>query len=669
MCSQQIMDLTIACQSFPELPEANISRDNIITTISTIFEGRTQMVVVEGEEGMGKTILLAQFAKRFPDCCFSVFLRPTSRWAYDPETVRIDLGNQLNWALYQQELSDDARVDDAFLRRAFNLLQKNARRRRLQYIFILDGLSEIPRTQTSVLTDILDLLPFGSNWCRFVLSGESKQLALDLPKGLEAKPFTLPTFNFDETVKYFTDCQAHIDFLEEIYKTSKGVPGHLASVRRLLQSGVAEDTILEELHTKLPQLFELEWAAVDKRNEVLCLALAILAHDRRSHSIDELARLLDVANGEVETMFTKLQFIEIDEAKSSVSYVSESFRRFAADRLHGLAQRVSDLLIDYLLRAPASDEALTYLPGYLEQAGKRTELLSYLSPERLVQMLERSQSRALVRQKADLGVETSQWLGRDPDLYRFSLQESIISGFDAGGARRSEIQALLALGDQDAALSLAQTANPRETQLYLLALVARRQAQTNGTAEAELVERIRLVYRQVDPRAMGDQAPEVAEALLPTVPDLAIDLVEKATDTDDLDFALAHLSAAAVDSRKGEVSDHSASDQIRVRIKDPKARRHEAEMSLVFGGYSAQQVISEVEAKIHNVSDQVYLLRTWTAHNYRRHDAGSVVEYALNLSIRTTAYSPTARGLRELASPLPYLEDLDLTRVKSLDVV
>ena len=144
MAKAEIMDLTAACQSFPEIPVPQIRRDNILDTIDMIFEGNTELIVVEGVEGIGKTTLLAQFAMRHPNHALSLFIKPTSRFAYDPGILRFDLCNQLRWTLHQEELKTPEDADDAFLRNHLLELRKRARRNRETFYFIVDGIDEIP---------------------------------------------------------------------------------------------------------------------------------------------------------------------------------------------------------------------------------------------------------------------------------------------------------------------------------------------------------------------------------------------------------------------------------------------------------------------------------------------------------------------------------------------
>lgn len=161
MAEATIMDLTVVCQSFPEILEPQIHRDNILDTIDTIFKGDTNLIVIEGVEGIGKTTLLAQFAKRYPDNALSLFIKPTSIWTYDPKILQFDLCDQIQWALRKEKLEEPEDADDAFLRNSLLKLRKRARTNRELFYFVVDGLHDIPEEDKHIRKPILDMLPLG----------------------------------------------------------------------------------------------------------------------------------------------------------------------------------------------------------------------------------------------------------------------------------------------------------------------------------------------------------------------------------------------------------------------------------------------------------------------------------------------------------------------------
>jgi len=60
--------------SFPRLPDPLIPRPQYIEAFDTALEGPVSMVVIEGEEGAGKTVLAAQYALSKPNRTFSLFV-------------------------------------------------------------------------------------------------------------------------------------------------------------------------------------------------------------------------------------------------------------------------------------------------------------------------------------------------------------------------------------------------------------------------------------------------------------------------------------------------------------------------------------------------------------------------------------------------------------------
>jgi hypothetical protein len=666
MARIEIMDITAVSRSFPQIFPPQVYRENILDTIDTIFEGDTQLLVIEGADGIGKTTLLTQFAKKYPNQTFSLFIKPTSRWTYDPSFLMLDLCSQINWALYQKELHELNQVDDGFLRISIFQLHRLAQKK--PYFFIIDGLEDIPEEESHTREAILDMLPFGLSGFRFLLTGDLRQLSPVLPKEVPAKSFPLAKFILDETMKYLENLTNDREIIEEIHRTCRGVPGQLASIRRIVHAGTTLQQLLEDLPSNLPHLFEIEWEAIDAKDEHLHLLLAILAHSLETHTIESLGRIAQLPEERVRALLHGVGFIVISSPNDEVNFVSEAFRKFAADRLRSLREQVNAYLIDDLLRTPYTIQALTYLPEYFEQAERYEDLLEYLSPDNhFLEIVEHNQSLSPVRQRSDLGISTALKLHRDEDLMRFSIQRAIIDDFDQAEVWRSEVEARMALHDYGAALALAQRTELKEDRLHLLAVIARAKREQELPLEPELLEQMRQLYSQIAPTTLEEgKAIDVAADLIYSLPDLAIELVEKAshadTDSGSRDWAFAKLTLAAFRHDWGRFQLPDAFESVQSRIENPAARRLSHAVSFLFRKSSAQEVIVEVAS--FDVTERLNLLRLWARANSTRKDAIEVVETALKLMIQTTEYSPNARVLRELAVPLPHAPDI--TRARQL---
>ncbi len=650
------------CQSFPELEQPQIPRDNIINTIEGIFEAGAKVVVMEGNDGIGKTTALAQFAMKHQASCLAIFLNSASRWGYDPTFLRMDLYGQMYCLLYprQKDPSDEMEVNQGIYGKLlFNLL-KFVRTRGKEIYFVVDGLDDIPDEDIGKRDMILELLPINYPRIRLLISGDSDRLKRNLSNQVNLKSSHLTGFTIDETSKYLSDRSLDQPSLDVIYRTCRGNPGYLSSVRRNLKSGVHVRELIDSMSDRLPDLFEIEWRGVGVDNELQRQLLAILAHDRRQHDIESLSRIVKTEPNDIVEVLKSLQFVLIEEGSQRVSFASEPFRKFAASRLASYRNKTIELLIDNLEQEPDSDQALTHLPSYLEQAGRLEQLLEYLSPEHFAKLLERSQSFGSVQQKADLGILTAQKLGREKDLMQFVIQKCAM--IELGGAEiwRSEIEARMALDQCDLALALAQSPIVKEDRLYLLAVIAKAKREAGLTPEPELYEQMRQLYGSIDLAALGDRAIEIASVLIHSIPELAIEMVEKSTGTsseeNSLDVAFSKLSIAALDASSSTVQALSALESIRNRVKNPSVKDFSSAASLLVGDYTATEAIAECE-KLSDTSTRVFLLREWSLKNHKRLDAGSVTKYALRLIIGTTEYIPNAQVYRELATPVPNLNN------------
>jgi len=511
---------------------------------------------------------------------------------------------------------------------------------------------------------ILDMLPIGYLNFRFLITSHPKEVLNEKNKAVRSEPFMIPGFSLDETIKYFKDYKIDTKYINEIYKSYKHIPGYLASIKRILHSGTDITTLISNLPNELYDFFEMEWFQVDQDNKDLNNLLAIIAHDRNKiHNIKELSNILHLKNDEVRRLLSGLGFIIIDDEKGGeVDFVSETFRKFAVLKLQDLKDGVTDLLIDSLVENPQSDTALTYLPGYLEQAGRTDEILEYLTPENFTEMLKRSESICILQQKADLGVNTARDLCKDGPLLRFSIQKSAIKELNGIEVLRSEIEGEIAQDDFDTAIALGQAAFLKEDRLQLLAIIAKEQRIRGLSPKTELMEQISILYKDIDWSLSGDRAIEIAADLVYSNPELAVEMVEKSTNSDDgenaLDWAFTKLSIAALNAKEISSSSDAIVDNISSRIKDPNTRKFSKGIELLFGSHSANKLLDEVE-QLDNTTEKLFILRKWLTINHKRDDAYKVSKYGVRLLLKTTEYAPNALVFKELALPLPFIKDFD----------
>src|SRR5205809_5361383 len=109
----EIMDLTKVASTFPQLATPSIKRENMISTLVEMLRADTEVVMVEGPDGIGKTTLLAQFVQEHAHNTVSLFVRSSSRWAYDSGMLTRDLCEQIGWVLSKENFRNPTSEPDA----------------------------------------------------------------------------------------------------------------------------------------------------------------------------------------------------------------------------------------------------------------------------------------------------------------------------------------------------------------------------------------------------------------------------------------------------------------------------------------------------------------------------------------------------------------------------
>ena len=326
----EVLSIISVCSTFPEALEVEVPRENMISTLVGQLKRNTEIIVVEGEEGIGKTTLMSQFARAHRDQTLSAFVSDTSRYAWDPMMVAQNLHEQIQFALGNMKFRKPPASDiHSTLRNDVAQLQKKANWERTTYYFLIDGLEDVPQVESGAVDQILDLLPIGLSTFRFLLTGSTEKLAA-LRKGrITLKPWTLPPFSLDETVKLFRDLEVSREHFETIYKLSnKGIPGKLAAVRRICASaGSTPDQVLTNFGEHAPNLLEEEWSVVTKAPEEMHFALAAVCFDTRRHNLHTLARLCGIEISRLKGFLESCTFVQWTGCERHLSFASY-FRKF-----------------------------------------------------------------------------------------------------------------------------------------------------------------------------------------------------------------------------------------------------------------------------------------------------------------------------------------------------
>ncbi len=662
-----LLMLPDVCHSFPEPLEHALPRKQILRQIEDIFL-KNPVVIIDDSEESGKTTLLAQYAQQHPRNTISVFLNPSSRQSYSPHHVCNDICRQIFHAVNPDPRDAPAYFELAQLAPLKTQLAFRARNEK--FTFVVDGLGQLPETDAAFVRDILAMLPLGQPRMRFLLSGQASNIPL--PLNISPRPLNLPYLSLEEAIHFFRDPDGtewlEREDIEDIYRIFVSV-SDLAAVRRVLKGRDNPKDWIADWPQHHPNLFRLQWQDVDENSDVQILGLALLCHINRSHSLQELARVIaqefPASAEELRQALKPLRFLILGahESGSSVAFVAESVRQYASHQLRHLKGKADQLFLRYMMEQENAPSAVE-VTDYLEQAHHDEEFVDYLNSERIVQMLNDSGSLSLVSHKTAAAVEAAYTTNRVKELTHFCLQKSALASVSGAKIWRSQVEAYVALNDYDGALVLAQSALLLEDQLHQLAVVAKAQHNRKLPLDSSLDELIRATFQRLDASQIAGDAVEIAADLLPTHPDLALKLVEESNNTfgtNALDWAFARLSLEAIKDNEDQ-EDSAILPTLQTRIADPKAQQFLSVAALLYGygKFSGPEIIAESE-RLTSPDQRLFVLRQWATGNAGHTDSSHVLNHALDVLIGQD-YVPTARDLRQFAVALPEIVSLEELR-------
>jgi len=638
-----------------------------------LLADRFILIRLEGKVDIGKTQVLSQFVRRHPNNAISLFIRPDSWYLQDPSFLYNDLAAQMHWALHREEPPSSFVADEKAVRTLSFELQRKGRRENQLFYLILDGVDEVAPASGHFLSCVLRVLPTEYKQFRFVCGGSASYIPLaTLPNNLR-KTLSLTGFSFLETSYFLEGLDLSPRQVEDIYKTSgRGVPGYLGSARRLLQSGIAPDDLIERLSDDLKESFAVEWNAQVCDDNFCRKLLAIIAYDTNPHSSADLSDILGVPLLNVESTIKRCSFLETTAGESSATYVSESSRRFAVVHLEDQEHQTWALLADYYSRSKEK-VPLDSLPVYLEKAGRQKELLNVLNPAALVALAQQSESFLPLQDRCELGLKTALALKRYDESLRFQLQSAVAADISRFEFAEAEVVARLSLDDYKNALRIAQTASLKRHRLQLMAAIARVQKSDGLVPEPTLIQAVEILVQQVEPKEFGDDLESVASDLMYVDANLALSFVSRLTpdviDRKDVDLALLHLTTIAADKATADAGMSSALEDIQSKIHNPTARRFAKTLSILVVDLTPHELLNQVKT-VGSPGDQLFLLREWCSHCRHPETAAPVLDYAVHLAIRTTEYRPSAGDFRAFSEPLPLLSNVDniASLITSLDI-
>lgn len=648
------------CQTKPEQisMEDIISRDNLILYVEEMFNAKQRCIIVEGKQGTGKSHFVYEFAAKNYEKCISIFIRNIDKWGYDIEILKRDIFSQIYY-FTEENNEEEPEYSDGLYSQLLYKLNRKLNKLNGNIYFLIDGFDKIPDKEILTRHKVIELLPLSLPKVRFIFTSDIDNVEIDkYVEKIGSKRVTISGFSKDETKKFLEDLNLTDDEIKYIFELSRGNPEKLEIIKNSIKKYGDMDKFI---NTKdFSEILEKEWKNI-KDDLLYKKVLAILTHETNLCTVEQIAQILNVTYNIIEGAIDFIEFIKINQETNRIEFVNESYKNFCKQKLVDMDDSINNIIADYLFENQTSDNSIKYLPNYLEKSKRYKALIEYLAPYNFIKLLAKSQSLYNIEDKVDIGIRVANKIGSQNEIISLSLYKSIFLEFEKIDILQSELRACLALDDLGGAINLAQSAITKDDKLQLLSIIGKHQKEKNNFIDDSILEQIRILFTEINYEMKPEKSLEIASDLIYCCPELAIDLIErknndsKLTEENNLDFIFASLSLRALgNDTKNE--DNDIYQQVNSRIKNEDLRSVPKKIALLVGNYTANQVLQEV-IKFKTTTEKLFFLTRWTEANKEREDTYDVILEALQITIATTTYAPNAKIYRELASPLPYIND------------
>jgi hypothetical protein len=647
-----------ASTTIPSYPPGFVPRDNVIMTIETMLTGDIDAVIVQGLDGMGKTTVLNSYVRTRSASVLCLFLRPV-RVSYDPSALVAEFAAQMLIALGSPAQANDAAPPtQSEYAQLLQRLSTRLQRRREDLTIVIDGLAEVAARDRAAAQDIIDLLPIGRSGIRFVLSGDVEELLQSA--GFRCKSYSLTLFSIDESRRLFSGLTLTDADVVRAHHACNGVIGHLAAVRRLVQSGLSLETIISTQPGDLSRMMQLEWNRASPFMEAHLDLLLVLTYDARRHTVSSLAGSAGIDPDVARRSIQSATFLTV-APDETVDFVSNTFRTFSQRRLEPHRQETLERLIASLVATPHEHHTLSTLPQLLSDAKQHKQLLSLLDPEHFAAVARMIESVSVIVEQASIGARAAEQTNDDQSVFRMRLTQSLACEVQRASPTHSEIQALVAVGETALALAIARAATFREERLTLFALTLAALVDRGDTIELALRDELRQLCQSSSPSTLGDSIIEVAGDVFAVEPEMALQLVERYGQSlgnpRSIDAVLALLSMRhSLTGRRAH--DQASFAQFHERLADPQLRSLSEETGLASTKSDADWILDR-SSKITDAESRISVLRLWLTYNRDRGDAFRVAAVAIELAVKTREYPLTVSVLRQFAECLPSADQPD----------
>ena len=597
------------------------------------------ILFLTGEENIGLTTLLAQFAKTHGNNCVSYFNNGLDRNLLDPEYIEKDIATQLNWFANIGKGKEFDLIECDNISTVTHKVMRKMNVEKSPLYLVFDGFDKIPSERVDSIRRIFEKFVWSKY--RFIFSGDKDKIKRLLPELQHIPTSTqqiLP-FSDGDVNQYFRNIDPNLteEDLNSLRKISRCQAGRMSIIyhnymakgrlRKLLDSDIGSyDDLYED---DFRHMF-----TADDGDLPYCF-LTLLAYAEFPITTPLACEILNEESAVIAKLMERYKDYLAIGGDQRVTISTEGFHKYLRSKLSRYKRNV-ELDIIRVFEDPSHKLSYSsYIPALYKDLNLNEKLIEYLSKENIHRIFVNRHTQAALNEQCEYGYEAC---STNMDKYasgiiRFALNKSTSREIEENRLLDHEIEALLAVGRYEQAIALAQSVYLSEERLKSFVLIARKKKELPPSDYEVIKENIDMLLSVIEFERIPKKAIELAKLLLPVDYQAAIGIVDRVANSNkdsintDRVYTLMSLVSTPLDADTQDVNNRDVLD---VRIKDSDLRSFAHAAKSLFAEESIDVFLESLSSLPSN-SHKLHLLQMWLPEHEDKENIGKVVLEGIKL--------------------------------------
>lgn len=627
-----------------------------------------------GEEGIGLTTILAQFAKNHSTHCVSYFANELDAVRMDSELIEQEIVRQLYWyingnsAEFNISMATGITIQSIYAK----VLHVQKKSKRPLY-FVFDGFDNVPTEKFENIKRVFDSLPWTD--ARFIFTGDKNKLKRLFPRTgkLTVSDYEVIRFVDAEIKDYFRQASPDIseDYLNALCNISRGIPSRMEIILRRYVKTNSLKKLLDSDATGESDLLDDDFRRIfDNSADNVKEFFALMAYTDFPLDVTIAAEILGLSKEEIVCFVAKYHDDVCVTSQEHLRLLHEGFHKYLRRKLTSFKQKIELKTLHVLEMSQYMVSHSSFIPPLYKSLKQIDKLIAFLNKDNIQKILIDKKSQAALNEQCEFGYDACKEVPEKyaASLFRFAVTQSMSHEIERNELWDNELEALLATDHVGQAIALAENVYLSEEKLKSFLLIARKKEKLKDSDYELLKERIDQLVTSIQFEKMPEKAIELAKLLFNIDYKAAIGIVDrvvkenKAKVNADSVYTLMALMTKRDDE---DTFGRADADIVDSKIENDELRSFASAAKNLFSDVSVDVFLNAL-SNLPSNSQKLHLLQIWLPEHEDMADIGKAVLEAVSLIVTVSDTDmPRAKVLSSVCHSMAKMTVDEMTKAMS----